>query len=100
MVNVSPTLQHGLRREAPLKPEQSLKMNALASRADERIAYGIGEAAEAAAVRPHHLRKALASGELKSHAVGRRTVILKESLIEFIRRRPAPKSSRAHINAA
>ena len=73
-------------------------MSPLELRADNRIAYGISEAAEAAAVRPHHLRKALASGDLRSHAVGRRTVILKESLIEFIRRRPAPRSSRARIN--
>jgi hypothetical protein len=73
-------------------------MSTLELRADERIAYGISEAASAAGLRPHHIRQGIASGELQSHAVARRTVILKDSLIEFIRRRPAPKSSRVRIN--
>jgi excisionase family DNA binding protein len=72
-------------------------MNALA----QRIAFnGVREAAEASGLRPHHIRQGIASGELRSHAVGRRTVILKDSLVEFIRRRDPPKSSRAHINEA
>jgi hypothetical protein len=85
--------------EVPLKPSQSLKMNALTLRADERIAFnGVTAAAEASGLRPHHIRKAIASGELRSHAVARRTVILRDDLVEFIRRRPEPKSSRAQYN--
>jgi len=65
----------------------------------QRIAFnGVREAAEASGLRPHHIRQALASGELQSHAIGRRTLILKENLVEFIRRRDPPKSSRARIN--
>jgi hypothetical protein len=68
-------------------------------RADNRIAFnGVTAAAEATGLRPHHIRKAIASGELRSHGVSRRTVILRDDLVEFIRNRPAPKSSRAHIN--
>lgn len=64
-----------------------------------RIAFnGVREAAEASGLRPHHIRQALASGELKSHAVSRRTVILRDELADFLRRRPAPKSSRARYN--
>ena len=64
-----------------------------------RVAFnGVAAAAEAAGLRPHHIRQGLASGELQSHAVARRTVILRDDLVEFIRNRPAPKSSRAHIN--
>jgi hypothetical protein len=59
---------------------------------------GVAAAAEAAAIRPHHIRQAIASGELRSHAVARRTVILRDDLIAFIRNRPAPKSSRAQYN--
>jgi hypothetical protein len=74
-------------------------MNASALRADERIAFnGVSAAASAVGLRPHHIRKAIASGELRSHGVSRRTVILRDDLIAFIRNRPAPKSSRAHIN--
>ena len=66
---------------------------------DARVAFnGVAAAAEAAGLRPHHLRKALASGELRSHAVARRTVILRDDLVEFLRRRPAPKSSRRAYN--
>jgi hypothetical protein len=74
-------------------------MNALALRADERIAFnGVAAAAEATGLRPHHIRKAITSGELRSHGVSRRTVILRDDLVEFIRNRPAPKSSRVHYN--
>jgi hypothetical protein len=53
-----------------------------------RIAFnGVREAAEASGLRPHHIRQALASGELQSHAVARRTVILRDDLVAFIRRR-------------
>jgi excisionase family DNA binding protein len=66
---------------------------------DTRVAFnGVAEAARATGLKPHHLRLALASGELQSHRVGRRTLILKENLIEFIRSRPAPKSSRRAHN--
>ena len=66
---------------------------------DTRVAFnGVAEAAEASGLRPHHLRLALASGELRSFAIARRTVILRDDLIEFIRRRPAPKSSRRAYN--
>ena len=66
---------------------------------DTRVAFnGVAAAAEAAGLKPHHIRQALASGELQSHAVGRRTVILKDSLVEFIRRRNPPKSSRTKYN--
>lgn len=66
---------------------------------DTRVAFnGVAAAAEASGLRPHHLRKALASGELRSHAVARRTLILASDLEDFIRRRPAPKSSRARYN--
>lgn len=72
-------------------------MNALA----QRIAFnGVREAAEASGLRPHHIRQAIASGELQSHAIARRTVILRDDLVEFIRRRNPPKSSRARINDA
>jgi hypothetical protein len=65
-------------------------------RADNRVAFnGVAAAAAASEVRPHHLRLALANGELESHAVGRRTVILRDDLVAFIRRRPSPKSRRA-----
>lgn len=68
---------------------------------DMRVAFnGVAAAAEASGLRPHHIRQGIASGELQSHAVARRTVILKDDLVEFLRRHPAPKSSRAHINAA
>jgi hypothetical protein len=64
-----------------------------------RVAFnGVAAAAEASGLRPHHIRQGLASGELRSHAVARRTVILRDDLIEFIRRRPAPKSSRRARN--
>ena len=64
-----------------------------------RVAFnGVAEAAEACGLRPHHIRRALASGELQSHAVGRRTIILADSLTDFIRSRAAPKSSRRAIN--
>lgn len=70
-------------------------MNALAT----RVAFnGVAAAAEASGLRPHHIRQALASGELPSHAVARRTVILRDDLIAFIRRRAAPKSSRRAYN--
>jgi hypothetical protein len=59
---------------------------------------GVAAAAEASGLRPHHIRQGIASGELQRHAVGRRTVILRDDLIAFIRRRPAPKSSRARYN--
>jgi hypothetical protein len=66
---------------------------------DNCVAFnGVTAAAEATGLRPHHIRKAIASGELRSHGVSRRTVILRDDLVEFIRNRPAPKSSRAHIN--
>jgi hypothetical protein len=72
-------------------------MNALA----QRIAFnGVREAAEASGLRPHHIRQAIAFGELQSHAIARRTVILRDDLVEFIRRRNSPKSSRARINDA
>jgi hypothetical protein len=67
-------------------------------RADNRIAYGIAEAAEAAGLRFHHIRQGLREGFLRSHAVGRRTVILKRDLEDFIEQRAAPKSSRAALN--
>jgi hypothetical protein len=74
-------------------------MSTLESRADERIAFnGVTAAAQAAGLKPHHIRQAIASGELRSHAVARRTVILRDDLVEFIRRRPAPKSSRRTYN--
>jgi hypothetical protein len=64
-----------------------------------RIAFnGVRDAAEASGLRPHHIRQALASGELQSHAVARRTVILRDDLVAFIRRRAAPKSSRHAYN--
>ena len=70
-------------------------MNALAT----CVAFnGVAAAAEASGLRPHHIRQALASGELQSHAVARRTVILRDELADFLRRRPAPKSSRARYN--
>jgi hypothetical protein len=70
----------GCRRQVPHKAE--LNMTAL----DTRVAFnGVAEAAQAAGLKPRHIRQALASGELQSHAVGRRTVILKDNLIEFIR---------------
>ncbi len=75
-----------------------LNMSAAELRADDRVAYGVAEAASAAGIRPHHIRLALASGELRSHAVARRTVILRDDLVEFLRRRPAPKSSRRAYN--
>ena len=59
---------------------------------------GVVAAAEASGLRPHHIRQALVSGELQSHAVGRRTVILRDDLIAFIARRPSPKSSRRVYN--
>ena len=58
-------------------------MSKLELRADDRIAYGISEATSAAGIRPHHLRLALASGELQSHAVGRRTVFLQRRTCQF-----------------
>jgi hypothetical protein len=64
-----------------------------------RVAFnGVAAAAEASGLRPHHIRRGLASGELQSHGVARRTIILADDLIAFIRRRPAPKSSRARYN--
>lgn len=64
-----------------------------------RVAFnGVAEAAEASGLRPHHIRKALASGELQSHAVGRRTIITRDALMEFLNRRPSPKSSRRAYN--
>jgi hypothetical protein len=66
---------------------------------ETRVAFnGVAEAARATGLKPHHLRLALASGELRSHAVARRTVILRDDLVEFIRRRAAPKSSRRAYN--
>jgi excisionase family DNA binding protein len=74
-------------------------MSTFALCAAERIAFnGVREAAEATGLKPHHIRQAIASGELRSHAVSRRTVILRDDLIAFIRNRPAPKSSRAQYN--
>jgi hypothetical protein len=73
-------------------------MSTLELRAADRIAYGVTEAAEATGLRVHHIRQGLASGELQSHAVARRTVILRDDLVEFIRRRAAPKSSRRAYN--
>jgi len=65
----------------------------------ERVAFnGVREAAEASGLRPHHVRLALTSGELRSHAVGRRTLILRDDLIAFIARRDPPKSSRRIYN--
>jgi hypothetical protein len=65
----------------------------------ERIAFnGVAAAAEATGLRPHHIRQGLASGELQSHAIARRTVILRDDLIAFIRTKPAPKSSRRTYN--
>ena len=61
-----------------------------------RIAFnGVREAAEASGLRPHHIRQGLASGELPSHGVARRTIILRDDLIEFIRRRPCADSNGA-----
>lgn len=75
-------------------------MSTLELRADERIAYGISEAAEVCALRPHHIRQGLRDGSIRSFAVGRRTVILKSDLEDFIRRCNPPKSSRTRINEA
>lgn len=72
-------------------------MDALAT----RVAFnGVAAAAEASGLRPHHIRQALASGELQSHAVARRTVILRDDLVDFLHRRPPPKSSRRAYNEA
>lgn len=74
-------------------------MSAAELRADNRVAYnGVKEAAAATGLRPHHIRQALVSGELQSHAVGRRTIILRDSLVTFIQGRARPKSSRARYN--
>lgn len=70
-------------------------MSAAQLRADARVAYnGVAEAASAAGLKPHHVRQALASGELRSHAVARRTVILRDDLVEFIRRHNPPARRR------
>ena len=73
-------------------------MDALESRAPARIGFNVEQAAESLGLRSHHIRQALASGELRSYGVGRRTVILRSDLEEFIRRRNPPKSSRRAIN--
>ena len=75
-------------------------MSAPELRADDRVAYGIKEAAAKSGLKPHHIRQALATGELQSHAVGRRTIILRDSLVDFIRGRARPKSSRRVNNEA
>lgn len=67
--------------------------------APDCVAYnGVAAAAEATGLRPHHIRQAIANGELKVHAVAKRTIILRSSLEEYISRRPRPKSSRARYN--
>lgn len=75
-------------------------MSAAELRADNRVGYSVREAAEAAGLRVHHIRQALTEGTLASRAVARRTVILKDDLVSFLRSRPAPKSSRAKYNTA
>jgi excisionase family DNA binding protein len=65
-----------------------------------RIAYGVAEAAEALGLRPHHVRQGIRDGSIRSYAVGRRTVILRSDLEDFIRQCNPPKSSRARINEA
>jgi cold shock CspA family protein len=56
-----------------------------------RVAFnGVAAAAEASGLRLHHIRQALAFSELRGHAVARRRVILRDDLVEFIRRRAAP----------
>jgi hypothetical protein len=47
--------------------------------APERVAFnGVAQAAKASGLHPHHIRQARASGDLKSYAVARRTVILRD----------------------
>lgn len=65
-----------------------------------RVAYnGVAEAALAAGIRPHHLRIAIARGELRVHRVGRRSLITRDALLDFIERRPSPQSRRARAYA-
>lgn len=67
-------------------------MSAAKLRADNRIAFnGVAAAAAAAGVKPHHVRQALSTGALRSHAVSRRTVILASELHDWLIGRPAPK---------
>jgi hypothetical protein len=61
---------------------------------DRQLAYSVNEAATACAVRPHAIRKAIKFFELTPVAIGRRSVILRDDLQNWLRSRPRTKSPR------
>jgi hypothetical protein len=60
----------------------------------QQLAYSVEEAAAACACRPFHIRRAVKNCDLTSHSIGRRSVLLRSDLIEWLRTRPQTKSPR------
>jgi hypothetical protein len=61
---------------------------------DRQLAYSVEQAAIACACRPFHIRRAIQFFELTPYAIGRRSVLLRDDLMQWLSTRPRTRSPR------